>query len=142
MIQTLIRDEQTSEGALGKLYIDGDYFCETLQPDETDSHFHIPAGTYICKRFHGAKWNDTFEINREGESGVDGHHYLLFHSGNTEDDTEGCILLGSERGKLKGNRAVLNSGTTFKNWLARTEDVDQFTLIIEDNYFPGPVGMV
>jgi hypothetical protein len=127
IIAEIIRDESTREGALGSMFLNFAYFCETLQPDADEpKRFHIPPGVYRCKRFHGAKYKDTFEIV------VKGHTALLFHAGNIEEDSLGCILLGSTRGKLGKDRAVLNSGNTFKKFMARLEDVDEFTLTITD----------
>ena len=34
---------------------------------------------------------------------------VLWHWGNTDDDTEGCYIVGSRLGWLKGQRAVLGS---------------------------------
>jgi len=125
----LVRLEQTEQGALGILLIDGFIFCFTLEPDfKEEGKLYIPQGNYNCKRFHGTKWPNTFEIE------VKGHTAVLFHSGNTEADTLGCILLGATVGKLKGNRAVLNSGDTFKNFLGITSNVNKFNLYIEDSY--------
>ena len=47
---------------------------------------------------------ETFEI-----TGVPGHTGLLFHPGNTEMDSSGCVLLGMAFGELTGVPAVLNS---------------------------------
>ena len=124
----IVRLENTEQGVLGSLVIDGSIFCFTLQPDPTDTHFSIPVGNYLCRRFHGTKWTNTFEII------VPGHTALLFHAGNVEDNSEGCILLGATVGKLKGNRAVLNSGDTFKSFIERTAGVDTFPLEIVNCY--------
>lgn len=129
MIAKIIRCEQTINGALGVLLIDGQIFCCTLQPDAADpKRFCIPAGDYLCKRFHGSKWKNTFEII------VDGHTALLFHPGNLEKESLGCILLGSSFGKLNGQRAVLNSGKTFDSFLDCTAVEDSFPLKIVDCY--------
>ncbi|MDD5532379.1 MAG: DUF5675 family protein [Syntrophales bacterium] len=125
----IVRLETTEQGALGVLILDGEIFCCTLQPDAADlKRFHIPAGKYICKRFHGQKWPDTFEIICEG------HTAVLFHSGNIEEHSEGCILLGASFGRLKGARAVLNSGATFEVFMKRLKGVDRFNLEIIDAY--------
>ena len=103
----IIRLEESEAGVLGVMLVFGLIFCFTLEPDAGDPEkFSIPAGPYHCRRFHGPKWRNTFEIM------VPGHTAVLFHAGNVEADTRGCILLGSQVGKLKGNRAVLNSGAT------------------------------
>ena len=59
-----------------------------------------------------------------------GHTALLFHSGNVEDHTRGCILLGQYPAKLMGERAVLNSGTTFKKFMALMGNTQEFILQI------------
>ena len=124
----IVRLESALDGALGVLLLDSKIFCFTLQPDKDDSKYHIPAGEYLCKRFHGVKWTDTFEIV------VPGHTAVLFHAGNTEVDTMGCVLLGSSVGKLKGQRAVQNSGKTFEEFMNRCFNLMQFQLLIEDRY--------
>ena len=125
----IVRLEQSEQGALGVLLIEQTIFSFTLEPDVNDKgKLYIPQGCYHCQRFHGNKWPNTFEIV------VPGHTAVLFHSGNTEADTLGCILLGSSTGKLKGNRAVLNSGDTFKSFLEQTKSIEWFKLFVEDRY--------
>jgi hypothetical protein len=125
----ILRVEESEQGALGVLIIDGVIFCFTLEPDRNEKgKLYIPQGVYHCQRFHGTKWPDTFEIQ------VPGHTAVLFHSGNTESDTLGCVLLGATTGKLKGARAVLNSGQTFKDFLAVTASLKEFGLFIEDRF--------
>jgi hypothetical protein len=77
----------------------------------------------------------TFIIHRpETPVSVDGHDYLEVHAGNDIEDTLGCTVIGSSVGKLKGDRAVLNSGLTFQLFQEYTKDVDSFTLKIIDCY--------
>jgi hypothetical protein len=125
----IIRLEQASDGAIGVLLLDSKIFSFTLEPDANDKNKpQIPAGEYLCKRFHGIKWTDTFEIV------VPGHTAVLYHAGNTEADTKMCVLLGSTVGKLKGNRAVQNSGKTFEEFMNRCFNLMRFQLLIEDRY--------
>lgn len=124
----IIRTEKTVDGVFGDLFIDNDYFCKTLEPEDKSNMTGIsciPEGTYICKRYHSEKYPNTFEVTN-----VKDRSYILIHPGNTEDDSRGCILIGETLGKLKGKRAILNSGKTFKNFMMRFENVDQFKLII------------
>jgi hypothetical protein len=125
---SLIRLETSDQGALGVLLLDGEAFCCTLEPDAADPvKFQIPKGSYWCRRFHGPKWPNTFEIM------VPGHTAILFHAGNVEAHTTACILLGSSFGKLKGEHAVLNSGVTFTAFLERTKEISGFNLFIEEH---------
>jgi hypothetical protein len=119
--------EESEQGALGVLVLDNAIFCFCLLPDSADKKkFHLPTVSYLCKRFHGTKWPNTFEVV------VEGHTAVLFHAGNTEADSEGCVLLGATTGKLKGNRAVLNSGDTFKAFLEYTKNINDFQLTVID----------
>ena len=122
----IIRVERSEDGLIGVLTIDGKADCWTMQPDERDSHFSVPVGNYLCKRFHGKKWQDTFEII------VAGHSALLFHIGNREDDSEGCLLLGEEVGELNGKRAVLASGKAFMEFMKKMGSDQEFNLVIVD----------
>jgi len=125
----IVRLEHTSGGALGVMLISEMIFCFTLEPDKDEQgKLYIPQGIFNCIRFHGQKWLNTFEII------VPGHTAVLFHAGNTEADTQGCILLGATTGKLKGKRAVLNSGNTFQDFLTKTANIREFPLFIEDRY--------
>lgn len=127
MIARLIRVEDTSQGSISVFLMDNEVFCWSLSPDAADpTKGHIPPGEYECRRFHGTKWPNTFEVL------VPGHTAVLFHAGNVEADTQMCELLGSSVGKLKGNRAVLNSGATFKEFLERTKTLDGFRLIVKN----------
>ncbi|MFH1784142.1 MAG: DUF5675 family protein [bacterium] len=125
MIARIVRLEQSEQGAIGVLLLNNVIFCFALEPDKDDMNkLYIKQGVYHCQRFHGTKWPDTFEIV------VPGHTAVLFHAGNVEADTKGCILLGASVGKLKGNRAVLNSGVTFKAFLDALKGINEFTLFI------------
>ena len=41
-------------------------------------------------------------------------NYILLHWGNTDDNTEGCYIMGDRIGILNGQDAVLNSKNTYK----------------------------
>lgn len=122
----IVRVERSEDGIIGVLTIDGKADCFVMQPDERDQHFSIPVGNYLCKRFHGKTWQDTFEII------VPGHTALLFHIGNREDDSQGCLLLGEEVGELNGKRAVFVSGKAFAEFMKKMGDDQEANLVIMD----------
>ena len=114
-ILELIRLENTQQGMLGILKINKHVFCFTLEPPDKlneRSVSCIPAGQYSVESRLSPKFGQTYEVQN-----VPGRSHILFHAGNTAAHTEGCILLGSSAGKLQGNRAVLNSGATFKAFM-------------------------
>lgn len=92
----------------------------------------IPNGTYTCvrgmHRLHGMTEDfETFEV-----TGVEGHSNLLFHVGNYNEDSEGCILVGEQVGqKLNGGKMITNSKVAFKQFMGLQAGVDSFTLVVE-----------
>lgn len=86
---------------IGRLYIDGVRFCDTLEDRVRDltretkvpGHTAIPAGRYelIVNRSPRFKRNLPRLLNVPGFEGI------LIHRGNTDDDTAGCILVGENR---------------------------------------------
>ena len=135
MLAELIRVRESEQGAIGIFEInDFDFYCFFLMPDSTDAErFYIPDGNYIARRVGNEswrKWPNTFEIVKQGTDGVDGHTALLFHSGNIEKHSMGCVLLGETIGKLTGQRAVLNSGATYQKFLHYTRNINSLLLKI------------
>jgi len=136
MNAAIVRLEHSDQGDIGVWLFDGVIFCYTLQPDETNQgRFHLPAGDFICTKYNSPTHGMTFIIHRpETPISVDGHGYLEVHAGNRIDDTLGCTCVASSVGKLKGNRAILNSGLTFQLFQEFTKDVDSFPLKVIDCY--------
>ncbi len=128
-IVELIRVEEHEEyGTFGVLKINKEAFCVTLEPPDLEnkrSVSSIPAQQYICKRYSSAWYPNTFEI-----TGVPDRSKVLIHPGNRAKDTEGCLLLAQYFGKLRGDRAVLNSGMTFEAFMKRMKDDLRFHLTI------------
>jgi len=87
----------------------------------------IPTGTYQCKRIVSPKFGDVFEILNVPNRG-----HILFHTGNVEDDTHGCILLGSGFGQLNGKTSLEESKKAFNEFMGYLNNLDHFLLIIID----------
>jgi hypothetical protein len=132
-IVELVRiEENETWGTFGILKINKEAFCVTLElPDRLNRRNHscIPAQQYTCERIVSTKFGRTFRVkdvpNRNG---------ILFHAGNTISYTAGCILLGQYWSKFRGNRGILNSGYTFKKFMAAMANEDFFHLTISMHY--------
>jgi hypothetical protein len=128
----LIRLEESSEGTFGVLLICSQVFCVTLEPaDELNRQnvSSIPAQQYKCIKIRSPRFGETFEI-----VDVPNRTHVLFHSGNIIKHTEGCVILAQYFGKFKGDRAVLNSGNTFKGFMETMKDVNMFYLTVKEEY--------
>jgi len=123
----LLRVEESQSGTFGVLLIDAEAFCWTLELSDLlnkKNRSSIPAQQYLCKPF-----GDVFKL-----MSVPWRADILIHPGNTVDDTAGCILLGSEIGKLSGDRAILNSGKTFVKFREKLYGETIFHLTIKEHY--------
>lgn len=125
-------------GTFGVMVVDGEPFCVTLEPyarDNAPNVSCIPSGVYLCKRvYSGIVGGDTFEV-----TDVERRSFIRFHPGNTDDNTEGCIVIAQHFGKLGRDWAVLNSGKTFKRFMqwmtpAHGPKVIEFLLTIKEEY--------
>ena len=106
-----------AEYTVGRLYIDGELFCNTLEDKVADANRNgefdgterkvpgktaIPYGTY--KIFYG--WSPRFGRNLPRLLNVTAFDGILIHPGNTAEDSAGCILVGrnTEVGRLTQSR--------------------------------------
>jgi hypothetical protein len=124
----LVRLEEARDGTFGALLIDGHVFCVTLEPPDFDNQqniSNIPPDKYICKRVQSPKYGETFEI-----TDIPNRSHVLFHAGNIVEHTKGCVLLARKWGVLGHNRAILNSGNTFKNFMIKMTGIDECELEI------------
>ena len=89
----------------------------------------IPQGVYTCMRGEHELENGpkfiTFEV-----MGVPGHSGLLFHKGNFDNDSKGCILLGMNVVGAPGARMITQSGLAFDRFMALQKGVDDFQLTV------------
>ena len=90
----LIRVGSSNRGTFGVLRHDQIPFALTLERPWVDNQANvscIPAGHYTCQRVRSPKFGDTFEVTN-----VPNRSHVLFHKGNTVDETHGCILVAEE----------------------------------------------
>lgn len=122
----------TEYGTFGVLLINNTPFAVTVENPWLNNKSNIsciPSDTYFCKRVNSPKFGNTFEITN-----VANRSHILFHWGNRDDDTKGCILIAEEFGKINNEPSVLTSrnvaGKGFNEFINVFKDVDTFMIKI------------
>lgn len=120
---------------IGHLYVDGVYFCDTLEDKDRGLSSSMPLATIKAKKVKGetcipyGTYKVTLDVVSSKYSNftkypyvkfcggkmprvlnVPGYDGILIHAGNTDKDTEGCILVGQN--KVVGK--VVNSQATWR----------------------------
>ena len=134
----LKRIARKEDYTIGKLYIDGVYFCDTLE--DTDRGMKqdmqlpelkeikvagrtaIPTGKYCVYLTKSPRFGRVLPLVYD----VPAFSGIRIHSGNTHDDTQGCILVGQN--KIVGR--VINSRQTMDK-LMELLDGQSITIVIE-----------
>lgn len=89
----------------------------------------IPADIYLCERIQSQRFGNTFEVTE-----VSGRSAILFHKGNINDDTHGCILIGEQFEIVKGVPGIVSSAKGFDEFLAVTKNFEKFILEIYETF--------
>ncbi len=93
----------------------------------------IPGGplsspvVYQCARVKSPRFGVTFEVLN-----VPKRSEILFHRGNIDDDTHGCIIVGEAFNPILGKPGVTDSGHAFAELLGLMRLVDRFQLSVID----------
>lgn len=134
---TLERIARKEEYTIGKLYVDGKYFCDTIEDKDRGLRQDlpksvneakkrkgitaIPTGKYlvtmdvVSPKFSKKKQYDFCGGKLPRLTNVPAFEGVLIHIGNTAKDTDGCILVGKNTAIGK----VLESTTVFKALYAK-----------------------
>lgn len=119
----LYRKYKKAGYTIGNLYVDGERFCDTLEPtarnyaggeQKVPGKSAIPEGRYLVVESLSKKRGQYVPWLRN----VPMFECIQIHPGNTVADTQGCILVGHNREKGK----VLDSQATFKSLFKKMTD--------------------
>ena len=125
---TVVRTQFGADATNGLLFINGIFECFTLEDEVRDVKVHsetaIPLGEYEIKLrtvggFH-AKYTDrygaAFHKGMLELQDVPNFQYILIHTGNTDQHTAGCLLVGETQQDLdKGKDGFVGgSGDAYK----------------------------
>lgn len=136
---TLIRKYKKDTYTVGNLYIDGEWFCNTLEDKDRGLSDDMPLEVIKAKKLYGvtAIPYGTYKVDMNTVSpkyakkncaysrtyghkmprllNIKAYDGVLIHPGNTANDTLGCILVGEN--KVKGK--IINSQSTWKRLMER-----------------------
>jgi hypothetical protein len=119
------REYKKKDYTIGKMYINGEYFCDTLE--DTDRGLKqdmslselkevkeygrtaIPTGEYVLTAEYSNRFKKVLPLIHD----VPAFSGVRIHSGNTHEDTEGCLLLGvatnpEEKGWVSNSRKTMS----------------------------------
>ena len=114
---TLIREPSKDGATLSVLYLDAYAVCDVLEDEirevpgvevvlwKVKGRTAIPSGTYMLALQNSMRFGaDTLTVTC-----VPGFEYIRIHGGNTQLDTEGCLLPGirNSENTVKDSRACL-----------------------------------
>jgi hypothetical protein len=123
---TVKRLHKTDTSTIGELLIDGVFECYTLEdverPVKIKNETAIPKGTYkvIINQSNRFKRLLPLLLNVPNFEGV------RIHSGNTNHDTEGCILVG----KIRNKNYIGQSRKAFEKLFKKMQAAKEISLTI------------
>lgn len=133
---TLVRTDRQPKYTIGSLFINGEFFCYTLEDidryltsdmsleDIQNKKIYgktaIPKGVYfidmntVSTKFKDRLWAKPYDGKLPRLLNVPGYEGILIHVGNTVEDTSGCILVGTEY----SDGFLRNSATAFTSLMS------------------------
>jgi lysozyme len=112
----LVRDVCGADCTLGKLFVDGEFDCYTVEDvvrpngEKVHGKTAIPAGRYRVVVSHSPRFGRELPLLQN----VPNFEGVRIHSGNTPEDTEGCIIPG----RVRTPRGVQQSRPAFEKLFA------------------------
>lgn len=130
MFLKIVRLEHSDKGMRGILLINGAFFATTLERPwigNTQNISCIPEGNYKGRKYSSKRHGKTLKIsdviNRTG---------IIFHVGNTQRDSEGCILLGDNF--AKSSTAIESSTSAVTRFKEVIKNETMFTVQVKNAY--------
>jgi len=126
MIITIKRLYRSENSTIGEMTVDGKWECYTLEDKERDvkikSETAIPKGTYKVIINQSNRFKKLLPLLLK----VPNFEGVRIHPGNSNHDTEGCILVGRTRSK----DFIGQSRKAFESLFAKMKLAKEITLII------------
>lgn len=115
------------KSTLGRFVLDGTPLCHTIEDARRAAKIPgktcVPEGVYELMLYRSPRFSEKYEKlfpeifkGMIGLKNVPGFEGVAIHCGNDEDDTEGCICVGSAPLVLKSSEFYIqNSQLTFRS---------------------------
>ena len=121
----LIRDSFNVDFTIGKLYVDDRFFCDVLEDavrkEKIKGKTAIPAGAYKVILTKSVRFKKILPLLLD----VPNYEGVRIHSGNTHEDTEGCLLVGTRTGT-----SVKDSRIAMGKLMALLEKAKEISIVI------------
>ena len=113
------------DATISAIYLDNVFQCFGLEDEYREekvaSETRIPAGSYkvglrTTGGFH-ARYEKIFSDIHQGMlhvQDVPGFEYILIHVGNTDENTAGCLLVGTGARAAEGDMSIQSSRVAYK----------------------------
>ena len=132
----VVRTQFGKDATNGMLFIDGVFECFTLEDEVRDVKVYgetaIPEGKYEIKfrtvgGFHTkytSRYGEAFHKGMLELQNVKNFKYILFHTGNTDEHSAGCVLVGETQQDLDRGKDgfVGGSGDAYKKFYPKVRD--------------------
>lgn len=128
MVLELIRVGSSPRGTFGVLRHGDVPFVLTLERPWIDNQQNvscIPHGRYRCRKIRSPRFGNTYEI-----CDVPNRSHVLFHAGNTIEDTQGCVLVGEEFSGTWEKPMLVSSQRGFGELMKYLNGEVEFDLVI------------
>jgi hypothetical protein len=123
-VDRFISDE---DATISRIMVDNQFVCFGLEDEYREEKIvhetRIPAGTYQVTlrtegRFHQRYANRFSEFHRGmlHIRDVPNFEFILIHCGNTDEDTSGCLLVGTQPNTDQGNMSVGSSTIAYRKF--------------------------
>ncbi len=143
-VDRYVSDEDTT---LSRVFVDGSFACFGLEDeyreDKVPGKTRIPAGAYrVTLRAEGKMYHEFknrfpgFHKGMLHIRDVPGFEYVLIHIGNTDEDTRGCLLIGTQANNAPGNMSISNSKIAYELFypmVVSAAENDDLKITFEDN---------
>lgn len=147
VVDRFVSDADTT---ISRVMVDGDFACFGLEDEyreeKVPKETRIPAGTYpirlLKKGSHHERYSNRFPDIHRGMlhlQDVPNFTGILIHVGNTEKDTDGCLLVGSQAITEPSQMAVTQSVVAYRRlytMVAEAAADGTLTIEFQDNDRP------